>query len=1201
MEASEIAEPATGTAAVAADENQNSSEPPKAGETVRQNIQQDGDAPTPAKTTIASTTKPQEHAAEQKKTTDAGNTKDEKETEKKPPGRTRSGNLSTAAAGLSKANAVEGRPSAERRPSVADKSAPARDPSPLGVKIVQIPNSDTESVCSVASNLDSVGAATRAEQRMQTSAPKLQANTEPVADRANTTNANAIPQQVNTSGPTSPQQLQQQNVVSQSVLVAVPLQQSGTDMLQQQNGQDQGTNNNNTQYTAQPQETLVYQIPGVMTVPVGTQHEGQSNQVLHSTAQFHQLQPQTGILQQSIQTAGQQDVIGMVGTIPIVKLQGGTVHLVKKKKGRFKFLQETTAVPSTAAGTNTAAAPAPVPAPMAPPANQTSTPAAPPTAQGPVPTNISVPAPSQNQSIVSGVSQLSNPIAQAQNPADNAPKVKKKGRFVVTSVKDPVPLPKGNPPQNAGDGSQVGMPMQQQQPQVAQAQQWQNQQGPWVQQQLQFSPNVQMGQSTPQHQPYQQQMNMQGAPQEVIAHLSIPTTFEAQFLQPMVQQNMMQSDHQTMQFSNAMPGFVQQQAVQQPQANMQQQPMQSQQNPAAPGEHYPMQANAQPANFAAPVPNGAQPPAPMASGGKDSSPRSMAAQKPPPAQQPIPPKKPVVQKRPVKAPQSIGSNGMYGNANAGLGKLSYLLEQMKSEVTEADRMIKHLQTDMKILRDKNKELEAKNRDLERKCKEEVSLREKAEARCAEFRKRIRALNGDAANAGQDQMNSSQRARTQSTSSAPAKDTGIRNGTTEKSNIAKPPAAGPRKDMNQEGGAQRLQNPKQVLPPAAGDKAPGKQGGAGTGNKEPTKQTPEVAATIQSPATTPKKTAANPSEIHGETAVPKKATENAAQAKATPRPNENLVGAGTASMATGQNPTKVAANATSQLGTVSGEVAAATNAQESANTRKVRSNSGGSGQQEKDTNVKPPGLPTKIEIPTPSTPTIQRTVMNQHRPDHSAPHQATQGQPMQQRPPMVARAATTQGTSRASSINDFDPLRPAAATNMESGVFPVISFPTNVSLGAVPIGTTSSFCESHGENMTYSAATAPVSGENPYVFPIALGMAPAAGPGQPSQMGNGFQMQQPYVLQQPIMFQQVHGSVQEWPAHMQQHQQIPQTSNHQHFYNQGQPPMPQPHTIQQQQSVGQQQQTGLHQQQQQQQQQPQHQPQSSSNPFDPFGP
>lgn len=57
-------------------------------------------------------------------------------------------------------------------------------------------------------------------------------------------------------------------------------------------------------------------------------------------------------------------------------------------------------------------------------------------------------------------------------------------------------------------------------------------------------------------------------------------------------------------------------------------------------------------------------------------------------------KKPIP-KRTIKTPNYVASNGTYGNL--GLGKLSYFLDQMKSEVSDADRMIKHLQTDMKVL------------------------------------------------------------------------------------------------------------------------------------------------------------------------------------------------------------------------------------------------------------------------------------------------------------------------------------------------------------------------------------------------------------------------------------------------------------------------------------------------------------------------
>ena len=59
------------------------------------------------------------------------------------------------------------------------------------------------------------------------------------------------------------------------------------------------------------------------------------------------------------------------------------------------------------------------------------------------------------------------------------------------------------------------------------------------------------------------------------------------------------------------------------------------------------------------------------------------------------PKKKPAQVRGGKLPQTIDSNGVL--SSVGLGKVFYFLEQMKVEVTEADRTIKTLQTDMKLL------------------------------------------------------------------------------------------------------------------------------------------------------------------------------------------------------------------------------------------------------------------------------------------------------------------------------------------------------------------------------------------------------------------------------------------------------------------------------------------------------------------------
>lgn len=61
------------------------------------------------------------------------------------------------------------------------------------------------------------------------------------------------------------------------------------------------------------------------------------------------------------------------------------------------------------------------------------------------------------------------------------------------------------------------------------------------------------------------------------------------------------------------------------------------------------------------------------------------------------PKKKVTstQGRMGKLPQTIDSNGAW--STVGLGKVFYLLDQMKIEVSDADGCIKTLQTDMKLL------------------------------------------------------------------------------------------------------------------------------------------------------------------------------------------------------------------------------------------------------------------------------------------------------------------------------------------------------------------------------------------------------------------------------------------------------------------------------------------------------------------------
>eukprot|EP00550_Attheya_septentrionalis_P012575 CAMPEP_0198304816 /NCGR_PEP_ID=MMETSP1449-20131203/57594_1 /TAXON_ID=420275 /ORGANISM="Attheya septentrionalis, Strain CCMP2084" /LENGTH=947 /DNA_ID=CAMNT_0044007345 /DNA_START=185 /DNA_END=3028 /DNA_ORIENTATION=+ len=79
------------------------------------------------------------------------------------------------------------------------------------------------------------------------------------------------------------------------------------------------------------------------------------------------------------------------------------------------------------------------------------------------------------------------------------------------------------------------------------------------------------------------------------------------------------------------------------------------------------------------------------------------------------------------------------DGKGGLGKVLYFLDQMKLEVTDADRTIKELQSGMKFLREKNKELEARNRESEKRCVEEKTAREASEAKVKSLRSKLKEM------------------------------------------------------------------------------------------------------------------------------------------------------------------------------------------------------------------------------------------------------------------------------------------------------------------------------------------------------------------------------------------------------------------------------------------------------------------------------
>ena len=202
------------------------------------------------------------------------------------------------------------------------------------------------------------------------------------------------------------------------------------------------------------------------------------------------------------------------------------------------------------------------------------------------------------------------------------------------------------------------------------------------------------------------------APQEVIAHLSIPTSFETQILQPMVLQSGPQmSGAGTAYVAHSFQGMMHQHSFPQYSVEYFQQPQQSSLPPTDQQQFLPNNQSQNQSSSS--TQNGTPPATPVITGGKEaSSPASqrqtltttlpnVPVPKPPsatekPATQTIPPKKPA-NKLASKAPQSIGTPGMSIYGNIGLGKISYFLEQMKLEVSEADRMIKHLQTDIKVM------------------------------------------------------------------------------------------------------------------------------------------------------------------------------------------------------------------------------------------------------------------------------------------------------------------------------------------------------------------------------------------------------------------------------------------------------------------------------------------------------------------------
>lgn len=513
--------------------------------------------------------------------------------------------------------------------------------------------------------------------------PQLQANQEPAQP--------ITPQHIEEGGQVvqQPQLLVGGQVVQQpQLLVAVPLQQPSNEGMQQNLEQSTTTSTGAQVYAQQTQQRVYCQFPGVVTLPVTQTTEGQASMPCTTSQPNAMLQQEvpTGLHQPNLaqlqiqRVHSQEQVIGMVGAIPIVKIQAPQQQPVKRKKGRFKLLQET---PSVAIGIANNTTSAGVAASTAAVASSPNTAQQPPT-NAPIPINISVPA-SQGQSMTSAVSQLSLNIPNPQTfDGTSAPRVKKMGRFVVSNVKDPTSIPMAIQPQQGQ--SPAAMPTEQS-----------------VQQQVQQNQQISMNQNQTlqptqythvQNQPPNQQMAGQHA-----RSLSVPTNFVDTQPFPMV---LTIAEPQTLTSYSAL-GVVQQQQI--PQAS----PARGQQLPPLPPQQLPSDNLSQTqvsASKSTPpsTPGGSMPnnfvESPMRSKLVTNMqnvplpkiPQSAEKQK---AVNGGVPKKKAAQNRGGKLPQTIGSNGVL--SSVGLGKVFYFLEQMKVEVTEADRIIKTLQTDMKLL------------------------------------------------------------------------------------------------------------------------------------------------------------------------------------------------------------------------------------------------------------------------------------------------------------------------------------------------------------------------------------------------------------------------------------------------------------------------------------------------------------------------
>eukprot|EP00986_Skeletonema_menzelii_P008648 scaffold3743_cov155-Skeletonema_menzelii.AAC.3 len=104
-----------------------------------------------------------------------------------------------------------------------------------------------------------------------------------------------------------------------------------------------------------------------------------------------------------------------------------------------------------------------------------------------------------------------------------------------------------------------------------------------------------------------------------------------------------------------------------------------------------------------------------------------------------------IPKQPTASNAQTGSHGKNGRliGCGGVGKILHNLDSLRQEILDADKSITSLQSDNRLLRNKNKELEAKISSLEKRLAEEKSLRRSTDVKLQALRKKVKELESPA--------------------------------------------------------------------------------------------------------------------------------------------------------------------------------------------------------------------------------------------------------------------------------------------------------------------------------------------------------------------------------------------------------------------------------------------------------------------------